>query len=509
MSSMVGRGGVGWALGLASAMMAGLAGAQGAEEAREGEIEAQTRPEREAERTRPRSREAVQLSLQGSLVDYQKQTLTPDKDPESTVQPENQKSSSTSFGLLGSGFGIGVGYAWDRLLLGARAQLTTTTASREGGVEAKLSSFGLLPRVEYMFDEGSARPFIAGLLAVDHTLSSSKTLSGNGTSSEFENSSTRFGMGAAFGIHAFLNQAVSLDPEFSVLYGEGSGTATSSGQGSTSVSQDYSTSVVRVLLTLGLSGWIDTAGAPPTPPPRSEAPDMARAALAPDTARAAIAPVPAAIDEQEPKPLSTDIRLPNYRRLYLQVFKDAAQPAVLVRLTEPRDSFALRACDKVAVWENGTPIKFAIRTHGEHYLTARLPITALEVLVTNPESTIAVCADRWRLGQESREAVHSFLNARRELLDLNEEGAAPEAAPPAPAPIPASEAPVTPPASSGTPPASSGAPPASSGAPPASSGAPQSPPSAASAPTRAFPTAPEATPNTPRTTSPKGVAPKN
>ena len=439
--------------------------AQEAQEAEEG-----------ADVPRKGSREAVQLSLQGSLLDYQKLTVAPDQSPESSMQPEEQKASSTSYGLLGSGFGVGVGYAWDQLLLGARAQLTTTTVSRAGGREAQASTVALLPRLEYMFDGGSTRPFIAALVGVEHGSSSQSVDSSEG-SGKVEDSSTRFGLGAAFGIHAFLNQAVSLDPEFSVLYGEGSGTVKTSGDGFASLSQDYSLSVIRVLLTVGLSGWIDTGGAPPPLPPRYETP--------PTAAPPAVA-APVVIDEPEAKPVSADIRLPNYRRLYLQVFKDAAQPAVLLRLTEPRNSFALRACDNVAIWENGSPIKLVVRSHGEHYLTGRLPIRGLEVLVGNADSTISVCAERWQLGQESREAVQTFLNARRELIDLNDDSETP-APPLESAPTPASEAPP---------------------APPADRSAPSTRPAAPPTPTGAFPAAPEAAPAGRPAPPPKVAPPK-
>jgi len=66
--------------------------------------------------------------------------------------------------------------------------------------------------------------FIAGLLGVEHSSNSTGTESTPAApgipdtpATRLENSSTRFGFGAAFGMHAFLNQAVSLDPEFSVL----------------------------------------------------------------------------------------------------------------------------------------------------------------------------------------------------------------------------------------------------------------------------------------------------
>ncbi len=52
---------------------------------------------------------------------------------------------------------------------------------------------------------------------------------------------------------------MSIDPELTVLYATGSGSEEFP-DGGTSVG--YSLSGVRVLFSLGLSGWIDTGGAP-------------------------------------------------------------------------------------------------------------------------------------------------------------------------------------------------------------------------------------------------------
>ncbi|MES1173544.1 MAG: hypothetical protein ABUL62_04375, partial [Myxococcales bacterium] len=228
-------------------------------------------------------------------------------------------------------------------------------------------------------------------------------------------------------------------------------------------SQGYSLSAVRVLFSLGLSGWIDTAGAPTPPPPESVGTE------APATPAAA----PGAGVEPEAKPLSADIHLPSHRRLYLQVSKDPARDSVLVRLTEPRDSFALSKCEEIAIFDNGTPIKFFVRSHGEHYVTGRLSIRALEVLANSADSAISVCADQWQLGQPSREGVQGFLTARHDLLVQTGDADAPVA----PAPSPPAEAPATPPSDpSAAPAAPTGAfPPSPEAAPAAAAPAPAKP----------------------------------
>jgi|GEM_PF-1512361 len=418
--------GVVWALGLASFAAPSVARAQEAEEAQEAD-ETTSASAQEARTEAPH--EAFQLSLLGSLVDYQKQTLKLEQPSGSSMALGDQESTTTAFGVLGSGFGVGFGYAWDQVLLGAHAQMTSKTTSPAGGVEDKSTTLELSPRVEYMFDTGSTRPYIAGLLGLLHE-SSSHALSGSDGSGSSESSSTRFGFGAAFGLHAFLNRGASIDPEFAVLYSAGSGSDTVASTGSlpASTSVDSSVSALRLMLTLGLSAWIDTGGAPPPAAPRESDAAPPPSAVAP------------AIVEPEPAPLSADIHLPNHRKLYLQVLKDPAQPYVLARLTEPRDRFALSKCDDVSIVESASLTKLAIRTHGNHYLTGRLPVRGAEVLAGIVDSNISVCGEQWLLGQESREQVQVFLKARRQLIDDSGDDAAEtqpvQLEPPAPAEAP-------------------------------------------------------------------------
>jgi hypothetical protein len=376
--------------------------------------------------------EALQLTLQGSLVDYQKQSVTPDNPDGSAVQSAEQTTSTTGFGFLGSGLGVGVAYAWDRILFGARVDLTTLKAS-SSGVDTSVTQISLLPRLEYMFTLDAARPFLAGIVGVEHSATSTPVPLGDAAGIQaLDSSSTSFAIGGAFGVHGFLSRSVSLDPEFTVMYAAGSGSA--SVPGSTAV--DYSIHSVRLLFSLGLSGWIDTAGAPPELPPRAEDAEAASDnAVSAPTDRAAAAAAPA--NEAESKAESVDIQLPHDRRLTLVLSQDPASPSVLVRLTGPRNKFELLHCDSVAILDpSTTPIQLEVRTHGEHYLTGRLPIHGLEVLAGNPDANLLVCADQWQLDQPAREAVQAFLNARRDLLPAHD----------SPAATPVPEAPATPPA---------------------------------------------------------------
>lgn len=444
MSKMVGRG-VLWAIGLASVTIASAARAQEADDA------TTTRDAGEAKSAEPGDgRERVQLSLQGSMIDYLKETVKPDQSPGSTVEPQESEASTTTYGLAGSGTGIGVGVTTGQWLIGARVQFASTTFSRAGGSEDQALSIAFVPRAEVMFGSGAGRPYFAGLVSVEHASTTSKTTVTSNNSAATatftnEDSSTRYGIGAAFGVHAFVNRSLSIDPEISVLPAWGSGTMKSAGSAGSTVSTDYSLNTLRVLLTVGLSGWIDTGGAPPAPPPREEPSEASTSAAA------------AVIAEPEATPISVDIHLPNHRKLYLQVLKDPAQPFVLVRLNEPRNSFTLLKCDDVSVVTSNETIKLSIRTHGEHYLTGRLPIHGAQVLAGIVDSSVVVCGEQWPLGQESREQIQGFLKARRETIEDRggsvpetevepteapaDAAPAPEAAPSPPPPAPAGASP--------------------------------------------------------------------
>jgi len=365
----------------------------------------------------PMAQRALQLSLNGSLVSYEKQTVTLDKTEGSSVAPADQVTSTTGFGILGPGLGVGVGYVWERTLLGVRANLATASTSAPAGVESSGTGVSVLPRLEYLLSEGNARPFIAGLLGIQHSATSSEqsasVVTGGSSSSSTlknENSATAFAIGGAFGVHGFLNRAVSLDPEFTVLYASGSGTAKSPSSTSNAEqsSRGYSVSGVSVLFTLGLSGWIDTGGMPTPPPPAelradSTAPVVGAAPSAPGSQRS-FAPV--------------DVPLPNNRHLWLQPQREPASPSTLVRLHESSDSAELAKCESISIATRGATIPVNVRAHGEHHVLGRTSIRGLEILATSAEADLSVCAEHWLLDQRARDGIQAFLNERRAQFGL-------------------------------------------------------------------------------------------
>ncbi|MEP7052813.1 MAG: hypothetical protein ABJB12_20765 [Pseudomonadota bacterium] len=346
-----------------------------------------------------RAWEATQVTLQATALSYEKFTFKPDGGGTAS-----SSTSVTDFGLFGSGMGAGVGYAWDNVGLGVRASIQNISVESRS-----VTTLSLFPRLEYQANPGATGAFVAALLGVTH-------------SSADNSSSTLYGFGGALGVHGFVDPAVSIDPELTVMGLTGSQSVSGTGF----LDQGASQSGVQVLLTLGLSGWITGRHAPPRRPPPVEE-------TAPATPRAV---TPDDEDEAE-KPVYTSIHLPGHRQLYLQVSKNPARTSLIVRLAEPRTEAALAACDDISVLTSTGPLRLRVRVHGDHFVAGRLPLRAAELLAAS-DAVILVCGAQWQLGQESRELIQAFLNNRSELLENNGDEDVPVPAPPTPgAPQPA------------------------------------------------------------------------
>jgi hypothetical protein len=371
--------------------------------------------------------EATQVTLQATVLSYQKTTVTFDGNGASS----SSSASVTSFGLFGSGVGAGVGYQWDHVGLGVRANIQSASS---GNQDATVVSF--FPRLEYQVTPGESAPFIAGLVGLNHT-------------SIGDRSSTTYGFGGSLGVHGFLDPAVSIDPELTVVGFTGSQTAGGA--------DNYSQSGVQVLLTLGLSGWITGARKP--------------AAAAPPVRETVPAPQPAAAppaQNEGSQPLYTSIHLPGHRQLYLQVAEDPASTSLIVRLAEPRTEVSLVGCDEITVPSSSGPLRMRVLSRGDHFVAGRLPLRAAELLASTSDASLSVCGVQWSLGQESREVIQAFLSDRADLVgsaashDADEPvqpsappavpAPAPGALPPTPSTLPAQPTPAPTPPSAPTPP---------------------------------------------------------
>jgi len=230
--------------------------------------------------------EATQVTLQTTVFSYQKTSVTLDGSNNS------ESVSLTSFGLFGSGVGAGVGYTWDNVGFGVRTNVQNVSEGSESA-----TALSLFPRLEYQANPGKSGAFVAGLIGVTHI-------------SLGDTSTTAFGFGGSLGAHGFIDPAVSIDPELTVLGATGS-ESFSGGGSDASASQTG----VQVLFTLGLSGWINSKHSSRFAPPP------------PETANASPSAALSGDEDEGDKPLYASIHLPGYRELYLQVSKDPAQLA--------------------------------------------------------------------------------------------------------------------------------------------------------------------------------------
>jgi hypothetical protein len=338
--------------------------------------------------------EATQVTLQTTVFAYQKTSVTPDGSSDS------ESVSLTSFGLFGSGVGAGVGYTWDNVGFGVRTNVQNVSEGSESA-----TALSLFPRLEYQANPGKSGAFVAALVGVTHL-------------SLGDTSTTSFGFGGSLGAHGFIDPAVSIDPELTVIGSTGSESFSGGGSDASATQTG-----VQMLFTLGLSGWINSKHssrfAPPPPEPVNAPPSAA----------------PSGDEDEADKPLYASIHLPGHRELYLQASKDPARSSLIVRLSESRTEAALAACDDISVLASSGPLRMRVRRHGDHFVAGRLPLQAAELLASSPDAAISVCSVQWTLGQESREAIQAFLNDRRDLLDKTGDSDVPAGAPPgAPAP---------------------------------------------------------------------------
>jgi len=397
--------------------------------------------------------DTVQLSLSGSLLGYSSLTSTPDPSTNTSSPPgagslsglpPEQKVSTTSYGLPGSGlgFGLGVGLS-DNVVLGAQlffsGSKTTIGDSNSDG-----STVQFLPRLEYVVDDTGIRPFFAAVAGVGHssaTSSSLTVLDSESSTVSTDSSSTTFLFGGSVGVHGFLSDTLSIDPAFTVLGVSGSQTSTlslpSSSSAMGSAEQKASVSGYQVLLSIGLSGWLGGS----TPHPPAHGAEVAPAVVA-EAPRAQPAPAPVAEEE----PLSASIGFPGQRELYLQVAADPNQPSVIAQVYVREDDSVLTGCRDVSVTENGQPLALRVTSRGgrthrnrfRQFLAGVIPVHALTVLA-RPDSALNVCTEQWLLTPKARHQIRAFLAERDEISTHNSEPLEPEVAPEPPA-SPAPEA---------------------------------------------------------------------
>ncbi len=371
----------------------------------------------------------VHLSLDGSIVDYQSTSLSAKGQDAGLAL--TAKTHLTNYGLLGSGTGIGLGVGiTDSAFLGAQLSITGTTLSGINSIDQDLLNVLLLPRFEYLFGDDAVRPFVAVMAGVEH--SSSKV--------DTQISGTSFIAGGALGLHAFLTRSFSIDPQFAVFGASGSETLSIDGNiEEPGFSEDFSTSGYRVLLSVGISGWV--GGRKPAPAASEAAPTHEE---------------PGPPTEPVGKETATAlIKLPHHRQLYLEASADPSASIVIAHLSVPEDDASLASCKKIRVLEGEEPLKFHVAERGDqlrggsnrHFVFGTLPVHALTVL-GRPDAGITVCGETWPFTAKAHHAIHQFLAQRLdnrttvdealepEVTPESDKPATPEAAPQAPTPAP-------------------------------------------------------------------------
>jgi len=207
----------------------------------------------------------VQLSLQTTLFGYSHDETQPD----SSSGAEAYESSSWRAGLEGPGLGAGVGYQWGHWLVGLRTSFSTNHVTPSTGAYAQTASqwnsqVSLMPRLEYLFGRGDVRPFVAGMVGYRHTWGSGvvdMTIDSQPYHSEGESSSDGITFGGALGLHGFLEQWFSVDPEVALLGASAKSrndASSSSLDGSGNVYNSWkgSSNAFAIMVNVGLSGWL-------------------------------------------------------------------------------------------------------------------------------------------------------------------------------------------------------------------------------------------------------------
>lgn len=209
----------------------------------------------------------LQLSLQSTLLRYASTKTTIE---DSNIPPVTRSLIQSGIGS-DPGLGVGIGYLWTDVLLGARTSVTTyrNSSSPVGGTEStgRGTSISLAPRVEVLLTRGNVRPFVAGLLGYRHGWGSGESNYAIGTDTLHTSSrwsSNGFTAGAGAGVHAFLTRWLSIDPELTFLASTAKSENHSSSPnydasgfiGNIEQTQRTTDRDLSLLLTVSLSGWL-------------------------------------------------------------------------------------------------------------------------------------------------------------------------------------------------------------------------------------------------------------
>ncbi len=188
---------------------------------------------------------AFRFQLSSDVFATEKLTITPKEDLRGEVE-------GTWTGLtLGSGIGASLGFAAnENLVLALNLGMSSeTTTIDDFDQKEERTIVRLLPRAEWLFGSGAARPYLLGTMGMRSVST---------TSGDWESTSSGFVYGAGFGVHLFAAEHVTFSPEIAFLGMSGSGTIpgeTTSGMESI----DTDETGFRVQVGFSLGGWFGGA----------------------------------------------------------------------------------------------------------------------------------------------------------------------------------------------------------------------------------------------------------
>lgn len=274
---------------------------------------------------RAESIERFAVSAEGTLFEIESLTLLRGD----FSSEEDVDFSSTTIGVLGGGFGVGLGYGvGPNVLLGAQFSVVKSTVKLglPGSEDAGVSGFSLSPRIEYVFSEDSAfRPFLMGRLGVR-----SQTNAGG----DEDTTLTLYYGGVGIGAHAFATSSFSIDPLLSVNLNTG-------GYHRSEADEDIDAFGTSVSLTIAFTGWLGGA------PGRSTgvSGDAFETATSANGRGASIR----AREELEPNLLARNETLPEGHLISLKARPEVARTTVLVQIIEAAGPSELLNCNDIRI----------------------------------------------------------------------------------------------------------------------------------------------------------------
>jgi hypothetical protein len=343
----------------------------------------------------------LRLSLDGQLFATRSLTFETElpADPALGTGPlkVKQDQSTTAFGPLLPGLGVGVGYGLsDRVLLGARLLLTTEKRRNGGASDTRTTTASLVPYAELTFAPDAALQPVVGAEVGYASIT--------GRQGSVEQSASTWSFGALVGLRAFAARGFSIDPTLRLQYVAGGQEVTDSASGT---AWDGTLRGIGFAATVTFSGWIGAheTAAPAVAPKLAPAPEAEAAAP------------PLRIERGEvriavPLDSSTVVSLSGFP------FSHPARMEVTLLTPGSDDEFA--NCRDVRLVADGASFALAELKHrrapggfiGRVTLSGEIdPQVVAAIGRAQGEADVVACGKRWTLGEPQRRAVQEFGDA--------------------------------------------------------------------------------------------------